>query len=162
MTLEDYRKAKHEDFFLAVIAKTINWDAASEVIAYLPEYPKGIAVTKLLEIAVEQALAENNEPVTAENKKRVEEEVKQLISTQLESWAPVILLKRGDGYIDISEMIKLTPEYEIRCLVPFKEYYNEDDYSFEEDEDGNPYLEIDSYHFNNFVDDYESGKFSKN
>ena len=160
MKLEDYRKAKHEDFFLAVIAKTISWDAAREVVVYLPEYPKGITVTRLLEIAVEQALAENNEPVTEENKKHVEEEVKQLISTQLESWAPVILLKRGEGYIDISEMIALAPEYEIRCLVPFKEYYNENDYSFEEDEDGEPYLEIDSGHFNDFVDDYERGKFN--
>lgn len=161
MTLEEYRKAKHEDFFLAIIVKTVSWEAVHEVVVYLPEYPKGITVIKLLEIAVEQALAENNEPVTEENKKRIEEEVKQTISTQLESWVPVILLKHGEGYIDISEMIELDPEYEIRCLVPFDEYYDEGDYSFEEDDDGELYLAIDAEAFKDFADDYENGKFSK-
>lgn len=58
-------------------------------------------------------------------------------------------------------MVELAPEYEIRCLVPFDEYYDEGDYSFEEDEDGEPYLAIDAGAFNDFVDDYEGGKFSK-
>jgi len=162
MTLEEYRKAKHEDFFLAIIAKTISWEAAHEVVVFLPEYPNGITVAKLLEIAVEEALEEHNEPVTEENKKRIEEEVKSLISTQVESWDPVILLKQGEGYIDISEMVELAPEYEIRCLIPFKEYYDEDEYSFEEDEDGEIYLAIDPGCFNDFVDDYEDGRFSRN
>lgn len=97
MTLEEYRKAKHEDFFLAIIAKTISWEAAHDIVVYLPEYPDGITVIKLLEIAVEQDLVENNEPATEEKKKRVEEEVKRTISTHLESWAPVILLKHCEG-----------------------------------------------------------------
>ena len=39
---------------------------------------------------------------------------------------PVILLKQGEKYIDLSEMKELcSDEYEIKCLVPMKEYYKD-------------------------------------
>lgn len=158
MTLKEYREAKHEDFFLAIIVKEISWEDAADVVIYLPEYPNGITVAKALELSVEEALAESNEPITEENKKSVEEKVKKTISTHLQSWAPVILLKHGEGYIDLSEMKKLGAEYEIKLLIPLGDYYEKDEYSFEEDEEG-LYLDIDATPFNSFVEDYESGMY---
>jgi len=159
MTLEEYRKAKHEDFFLAVISKKIGWEQAHEVVVYLPQYPEGITVLELMETSVEIALAENKVPITEENKKIIEKEVKETFSTFLEEWYPVILLKYGESYIDLSEMKELGKEYEIKCLVPMKEYYKEDEYSFEEDE-GGIYINIEPYPFSCFATDYEEGKFN--
>ncbi len=102
---------------------------------------------------------ENNEPLTDENRKRIEDDVKQTITPNLEEWYPVILVKKDTAYIDLSQMKELESEYKIICQIPFSEYYKECDYSFEEDEDG-PYLEIDMEPFNVFVKDYEGGKFS--
>lgn len=158
MTLKDYRQTKHEDLFLAIIVKEIRWEDAADIVIYLPEYPNGITVAKALALSVKEALAEHNEPVTEENKKRVEEDVKKTISTQLESWAPVILLKHGEGYIDLSEMKELGAEYEIKLLIPLGDYYEKNEYSFEQDEEG-PYLDIDATPFNSFVEDYESGMY---
>lgn len=158
-TLEEYRQSKHEDFFLAIIVREISWEEATDVVIYLPEYPNGITVTKALELSVKEALAESNEPVTEENKKRVEEEVKKTISTQLESSAPVILLKHEEGYIDLSEMKELGEEYDIKCLVPLGDYYEKAEYSFEEDDEG-IYLDIDTDPFDAFVEDYENGMYN--
>lgn len=157
-TLEEYRQSKHEDFFLAIIVREISWEEATDVVIYLPEYPNGVTVAKALELSVKEALAESDEPVTEENINRVKEDVKKTISTQLESWAPVILLKHEEGYIDLSEMKELGEEYEIKCIIPLADYYEETEYSFEENEDG-IYLDIDNDPFISFVEDYVNGMY---
>lgn len=159
MTLNDYRMLRYEDFFLAIIKREMNWEDAEHVYLTIPDYPAEITAVELLRIAVDEALIENNEPLTDENRKRIEDDVKQTITPNLEEWYPVILVKKDTVYIDLSQMQELESEYKIICQIPLSEYYKECDYSFEEDEDG-PYLDIDMEPFNVFVKDYEEGKFS--
>lgn len=159
MTLAEYKNSRYEDLFLAVIKKEIDWENADKVILDIPDIPFDFTALDALENAVREALIENNEPLTEENQKRIEEEVKQTIGTHLEETNPVILLKTEEGYIDLSVMKNLEPEYKVVCLIPFKEYYGENDYSFNEDEDG-PYFEIDTDPLEKFFSDYEEGKFN--
>ena len=159
MTLQEYQEARHEDLFLAVVSRVLSWEEVKNVCLYIPDYPNGIIATDVLKISVEQALLENNEPVTEENVKNIEEEVKRTITTHLEECHETILLKYGNIYIDISQMAEFDPEYEIKCLVPLAEYYSKEDYSFDEGEDG-PYLSIDMEPFEEFVKDYSEGKFN--
>lgn len=158
MTLNEYRMLRYEDFSLAIIKREMNWDDAAHVWLTIPNHPFQITALDLLKMAVDEAIMENNEPLTEENRKKIEEEVKQTITPNLEEWYPVILVKHEDGYLDLSQMGNLENCYKIVCQVPFSQYYNESDYSFEEDEDG-PYLNIDMEPFNAFVKDYEEGKF---
>lgn len=158
MTMQDYRDARYEEFFLALVIRELDWEEAKDVVLNVPDYPDGITAIDALKISVEQALIENNEEPTEENKKRIEEDVKKSITTHLERWEYVILLKHGEQYIDLSEMNEMDSRYKIRVIVPFKEYYSEDDYCFEEDEEG-PYLSIEMDGFNKFVEDCEAGKF---
>ena len=158
MTLDDCKKFRYENFFLAIIKREMNWGDAENVFLTIPDYPFPMTALDLLKMAVEDAIAEKNEPLTEENKKRIEEEVKQSITPQLEEWYPIILVKHAEGYIDLSEMKELESVYKIVCQIPFSQYYKECDYSFKEDEDG-PYLNIDMEQFELFVKDYEEGKF---
>jgi len=159
MTLNDYRMLKYEDFFLAIIKREMNWEEAAHVYLTIPDYPGEVTAIELLRMAVDEALMENNEPLTDENRKRIEEDVKRKITPNLEEWYPVILVKTEEGYIDLSQMQKLEPEYKIICQTPLSEYYKEGEYSFEEDEDG-PYLEIDMEPLEVFGKDFEEGKFN--
>ena len=159
MTLAEYKNSRYEDLFLAVIKKAIDWENADKVILDIPDIPFDFTALDALKNAVREALIENNEPLTEENQKRIEEEVKHTIGTHLEETNPVILLKTDEGYIDLSVMKNLEPEYKVVCLIPFKEYYGENDYSFNEDEDG-PYFEIDTDPLEKFFSDYEEGKFN--
>lgn len=161
MTLNDYRMLRYEDFFLAVIKRNLNWEEAENVLITLPHLSSPVSALELLKMSVEAALKENNVPLTDENKKRIEEKVKQAITPNLEERYPVILVKHETGYIDLSKMQKLEPEYQIVCQVPLKKYYKESDYSFEEDKDG-PYFNIHMEPFKLFVKDYERGKFNLN
>ena len=158
MTLNDYKMLRYENFFLAIIKREMNWEDAEHVFLTLPDYPDPITAIELLRIAVDETLIETNEPLTDENRKRVEEDVKQTITPNLEEWHPVILVKQDDGYIDLSQMQKLETSYQIVCQIPFSKYYKECDYSFEEDETG-PYLNIDMEPFNIFVNAFEEGKY---
>lgn len=157
MTLNDCRLLRYEDFFLAIIKKEMDWDEAEHVLLTIPDYSHKISAANLLKMAIDEALRENNEPLTEENKKRIEEDVKQTITPNLEEWYPVILVKHENGYIDLSQMQELDTAYKIVCQIPLSKYYREGDYSFEEDEDG-PYLNIDMEPFEVFVKDYEEGK----
>ena len=157
MTLTEYKNSRYEDLFLAVLKKEIDWENADKIILNIPDIPFDFTALDALKNAVREALVENNEHLTEENQKRIEEEVKQTIGTNLEETNPVILLKTEEGYIDLSVMRKLDSEYKVICLIPFKEYYGEDDYSFNEDENG-PYLEIDMEPFEKFAKDFEEGK----
>lgn len=159
MTLHEYRMLRYEDFSLGIVKREMDWKDAENVRLTLPNFPSELTALDLLKIAVDEALIENNEPLTEENRKKIEEEVKQTITPNLEEWRPVILVKHENGYIDLSEMGELAPAYKVICEIPFSRYYNENDYSFEEDEDG-PYLSIDMEPFNAFVKDYEEGKFN--
>ena len=157
MTLNDYRMLRYEDFFLAIIKREMNWKDAEHVFFTLPDSPEQITAIDLLRMAVDEALIENNKPLTDENRKRIEDDVKQTITPNLEEWYPVILVKQDDGYIDLSQMQKLETSYKIVCQIPFSRYYKECDYSFEEDEDG-PYLDIDMEPFELFTKEFEEGK----
>ena len=159
MTLAEYKNSRYEDLFLAVIKKEIDWENADKVILDIPDIPFDFTALDALKNAVREALIENNEPLTEENQKRIEEEVKQTIGTHLEETNPVILLKTEEGYIDLSVMKNLEPKYKVVCLIPFKEYYGKNDYSFNEDEDGQ-YFEIDTDPLEKFFSDYEEGKFN--
>ena len=90
-------------FFLAIIKRKIDWKEAEHIILTIPEYPYKITALNLLEMAIDEALIENNELLTEENRKRIEEDVKQLISPNLEEWYPVILVKYENRYLDLSE-----------------------------------------------------------
>ena len=158
MTLNDYRKLRYEDFFLAIIKREINWKDAEHVFFTNPYSSEQVTAIDLLRIAVNTILIKNNEPLTEENRKKIEDDVKQTITSTLEEWYPVILVKQEDGYIDLSQMQKLETTYNIVCQIPFSEYYKECDYSFKEDENG-PYLDIDMEPFELFVREYEEGKF---
>ena len=157
MTLNDFRQLRHENFFLAIVKREMNWKDAEKVFFTIPDYPSPISALDLLDIAVEEALIEKNEPLTQENRDRIKEEVKRDITPNLEEWYPVILVKHETGYWDLSIMERLDPVYTIICQIPMNKYYRESDYSFEEDEDG-PYLSIDMEPFNDFVKDYQQGK----
>lgn len=159
MTLAEYKNSRYEDLFLAVIKKEIDWENADKIILDIPDIPFVFTAHDALRTAVRDALVENNQKPTEENMRSIEEEVKQTIGTNLEETNPVILLKTEEGYIDLSVMKKLESEYKVVCLIPFKKYYGENDYSFNEDEDG-PYLEIDMEPFEKFFKDYEEGKFN--
>ena len=159
MTLNDYKMLRYEDFFLAIIKRKIDWKEAEHIILTIPEYPYKITALNLLEMAIDEALIENNEILTEENRKRIEEDVKQLISPNLEEWYPVILVKYENRYLDLSQMQELENSYNIICQIPLSQYYKEGDYSFEEDKDG-PYLNIDMQPFNVFIQDYKEGKFN--
>lgn len=158
MTLNDYKMLRYEDFFLAIIQREINWKEAEHIFLTIPEYPYKITALDLLKTAIDEALIENNELLTEENRKRIEEDVKQSISQNLEEWYPVILVKYGNGYLDLSQMQELESSYKIICQIPLSQYYKEEEYSFEEDKDG-PYLNIDMQPFNVFTQDYKEGKF---
>lgn len=158
MTLNDYRMLRYEDFFLAIIKREMNWENAEHAFFTLPGSTEQITAIDFLRIAVDEALIENNEPLTDENRKRVEDEVKQAITPNLEEWYPVILVKQENGYIDLSQMQKLDSSYTIVYQIPFSRYYKECDYSFEEDEDG-PYLNIDMKPFELFTKEYEDRTF---
>ena len=157
MELNDYRKLRYDDFFLAIIKREMNWDEAEHVYLTHPDFPDKITAIDLLKIAVNEALIENDEPLTDENRKKIEDDVKKKIAPHLEEWYPVILVKVNGEYIDLSQMKKLDSSYKIICQVPFSNYHMECDYSFEEDEDG-PYLNIDMEPFELFVKNYENGK----
>lgn len=157
MTLNDYKSLRSEVLFLAIIKREMNWQDAEKVFFSHPDFKEQITAHDLLEIAVKEALIENNEPITDEKKKEIEEEVKQTIASNLEEWYPVILVKQEDGYIDLSKMKKLETSYKITCQIPLSKYYKECDYSFEEDEDG-PYLNIDMEPLEQFSKDYQEGK----
>ena len=158
MTLNDFKKTRKEDLFLAVIKREMNWKDAEKVFFTLPGYSNPVSAQKILEIAVEEALFECKESVTPENRKKIEEEVKQSITPNLEEWYPVILAKYENGYLDLSKMEELDSTFQIVCQIPINEYYKELEYSFEEDQNG-PYLNIDMEPFNDFTKDYENGKF---
>ena len=160
MTLNEYRKLRHEDFYLAVVKRKLDWEDAEHVFVTIPELNVRVTVVELLRMAVGQALIENNEALTDENRKRIEDDVKQTISPNLEDWYHTALVKYEDEYIDLYEMQKLDSSHEIVCIVPFNQYYKENDYSFEEDENDEPYFEMDMEIFDNFVKDYEEGKFN--
>ena len=157
MTLEQYRNSRYEDLFLAVIKKELDWNQAEQFLLTIPNSSYKVTAHDLLKIAVEEALRENGEPLTEENKKMIEEEVKQAITPHLEEWEPVILLKQDEGFVDLSRMEELDKEYKIICQISFSEYYGKYDYFFDEDENG-PYLIIDMGPFEEFVKDYERGK----
>ncbi len=158
MTLNDYKMLRYEDFFLAIIKRKINWKEAEHIFLTIPEYPYKITALDLLKMAIDETLIENNELLTEENRKRIEDDVKQTISTNLEEWYPVILVKYGNGYLDLSQMQELESSYKIICQIPLSQYYKEEEYSFEKDKDG-PYLNIDMQPFNVFTQDYKEGKF---
>lgn len=160
MTLAEYKNSRYEDLFLAVIKKEIDWENADKVVLKIPELPFEITARDALRNAVRDAIVENNQSPTEENMRSIEEEVKKTIGTQLEETNPVILLKTKEGYIDLSKMENLESDYKVACLIPFKEYYGENDYSFKEDENG-PYLEIDTEPLEEFFKDYEEGKFNQ-
>ena len=155
MTLEELRKSRIEDLFLAVLAKDIGWDKAKFVRLKTPEYPNGITALDAMKISVWQAIIENNEPLTEEYKMRIENEVKQQISTSLEEIYYTILLKHGETYIDLVDMKEISEDMKVKELVKFEEYFSKEEYSFEEDEDG-PYLDIERKNFEKFIENYKA------
>ena len=64
MTLNDYRKLRYEDFFLAIIKKEMNWEEAEHVFLTIPDYPCKITALDLLKIAVEEILIEKKETLS--------------------------------------------------------------------------------------------------
>lgn len=154
MTLEEYRSTKIENFFCAIIVRKMTWEEAKNATFTVEGYSESMTTIDMLKIAVEQALQENGEMLTEENKKRVEEDVKSKILPHLEAEYNVILLKRGETYIDLSEMKELNmEEYLIKALVPLARYCKEEDYGFDEDESG-VYFEVRMELLEKFVEDY--------
>ena len=161
MTLEELRSVKHEDLFFAVVSRVLSWEEAKGVYIYLPEYPNGITAEEALNISIQEALAEDKKPVTKESIKRLEEKIKKKITSNLvETFKTIVWLKDKECHIDLTDMTDIeAAKYEI-SLYPIREYYKEDAYSFEEDEEGKPYLQIDLEPFEKFVKDYKKGKFN--
>lgn len=155
LTLNDCKMLRYEDFFLAIIKRSLNWEDAENTFLTLPDFSEPITAIDLLRIAVDETLIENNEQLTDENRKKIEDAVKHAITPHLEEWYPVILVKYEDGYLDLSQMQMLEVSYEIVYQIPFSKYYKESDYSFEEDENG-PYLNIDMKPFELFTKEYEN------
>lgn len=154
VSLEELRSASIEEFFLAVIVTKIDWDDAHNVKIFTEDYPNGISAIKALQICIEEALVECGEEITEARKKEVEEDVKRTITTQLEKAYPVMLLKKGEIYIDLSEMNVLDTEvYQVRYLTPFAQYYKREDFDFEEDECG-IYLNIELEPFFKFENEH--------
>jgi len=160
MTLKELRKARHEDIFLAVISRQLSWEESENLVMRTEEYPYGIRVSEALKICIEEALLESQKPLTEENIKSLEEEIKQTITSHLEESFNTILLKKDEYYIDLSIMTELDSKYKIKCLVEFNQYYSKGEYSFEEDEGGSPYLDLELEPFQKFWKDYEEGKFN--
>lgn len=157
MTLKDYRNSRIEDLFLAVIVKRniVGWEDAHHLHITIPDEQLSITAQEVLNIAVERAIIENNEELTEENKSIKKKEIMENVTTLFEECYPVPLLKMKNGkYMDLSVMAELAQEFEIRCLTNFKEYYNEGDFSFEEDEEG-PYLNIEMEPFDNFFNEWK-------
>ena len=157
MKLEEYRDLSSDKLFLAIIKKSVNWNEADRFYFDVPGFDNPISAADILEIAVKEALEENNEPISQENMERIRAEVQEAITPNLEEWYPVIVAALEDWYMDLSVMEKLDTSFEFEKLIPISCYYNNSQYSFEEDE-GEVYLSIDKVPFNRFVNDYESGK----
>lgn len=158
MTLKQCNTFRKENLFLCVIKKEVNWEKADTIFLTIPGYPNQMTALDLLKMAVDEAIMENNENLTDEYKNRIEEEVKQQITPNIEEYYPVILAEADNVYYDLSIMKELDSEFKIIVKTPLSKYYpNADDFSFEEDEEG-PYLNIDMKSFNHFVDDYVNGK----
>lgn len=159
MTLKELREARHEDFFLAVVSRELSWEEAENECLFTEEYPNGICVKDVLRICVEEALSDVHEQITEEKIKSIETDIKQTTTSHLEECFNTILLKNGEHYIDVSVMEELNSEYKIKCLVSLDRYYNQGEYSFEEDEEGSTYLNLDLDPFDKFIKDYQEGKF---
>lgn len=156
MTLEEYRATKKENLFLAIIKKNLNWEEAGDKTIFLEEFPEGISISDLLKFAAEGAIMESGEELTEERRQEVENEVKQTIMPCLEELTPVILLKVDEEeYIDLSTMEKFdSKEYEVKVKIPISQYFEDEDFSFEEDDEG-IYFSVDTEKFDSFTKDYE-------
>lgn len=158
MTLEELRSVKYEDLFFAVVTSVLDWEEAKYVNIYLPEYPNGITAEEALNMSIQEVLCEDNKPFTEESRRQLEERIKKEINTHITKTFETIVLKDADSYIDLTDMTEIeASQYEI-FLYPIRGYYKEEDYSFEENSEGKPYLEIDLEPFKKFVKDYKEGK----
>lgn len=159
VTLEELRKTSFDDFFLAIVVRSLDWDEAENLQVFLAEYPEGITIGQLLTVCVEEALKESNDEITDERLAKVTEDVKSRIKPMLDEWYPLVLIKKGDNYIDLSSMEEtLDPQFKIRVIVPLRNYCNEEDYCFEE-EDGKVCFFIENGVVEAFSKDYEDGEY---
>ena len=159
VTLEELQKTSFDDFFLAIVARSLNWDEAKDLQVFLDEYPEGITIKQLLKVYVEEALQEKNDEITDEMQAKVTEDVKSRIKPMLEEWYPLVLIKKGDNYINLSSMEEtLDSKFKIKVIVPLRNYCREEDYCFEE-EDGKVYFFIENGVVEAFSKDYEDGEY---
>ena len=132
MTLEQYRRAKIENFSLVVISRKISSEEIEYVKIFIREPPKDES-----NMSVGDIIAEYKVPFSKESKTALEEEIKNSIIRYLEEVRLTVLLKYGDKYIDLTDMKILDQEkYEIRYSSPFSYYFTEEDYEFIKEEDG--------------------------
>lgn len=141
LTLQQYRESKFEELFFAVLTREVSWEEVKNIRFYPLDCPEGISATDVLE-------------KTSDHPAKFSE---------IEAWEitfVTVLLKHGDFYIEIPTNAQLPPEYEIKCLIPFKRYCNKEEYSFEQDKKGKPYLKLEGEDpFEKFIKDYDEGKF---
>ena len=121
ISLEDAKKLPITSMYMAIVCYPVSHDNFPDV---LQQIPNGTS-------ASESSLAIDGKVFGMEESEYVDA-LKQILYSAMTISSTTVLAKTDDGWIDVGESGYDIKKGKIACLEPFKDYYNEGEYDFEE------------------------------
>ena len=156
ISLEDAKKLPITSMYMAIVCFPVFQESLPDVLQQIPDGTSASESIKRFNKAVDdsaESLAVDGKVFGMEESEYANA-LKQILCNAMTIASTTVLAKTDDGWIDVGESGYDIEKGEITCLEPFKDYYNEGEYDFEE-VNGHAVLRVES------IEPYEKFK-SKN
>ena len=134
ISLEDAKKLPITSMYMAIVCYPVSHDNFPDV---LQQIPNGTSASESIE-KFNKAVDDSVESLAIDGKVFGMEEseyvdaLKQILYSAMTISSTTVLAKTDNGWIDVGESGYDIKKGKIACLEPFKDYYNEGEYDFEE------------------------------
>lgn len=134
ISLEDAKKLPITSMYMAIVCFPVSQESLPDVLKKIPDGTSASESIKKFNEAVDnsaESLAVDGKVFGIEKSEYIDA-LKQILCSAMTTASITVLAKTDDGWIDVGDCGYNIEEGEITCLEPFKDYYNEGEYSFEE------------------------------
>lgn len=134
ISLEDAKKLPITSMYMAIVCFPVSHDNFPDVLQQIPDGTSASESIKRFNNAVDESaesLAVDGK-VFGMDQSEYANTLKQILYSAMTISSTTVLAKTDDGWIDVGESGHDIEKGEITCLEPFKDYYNEGEYDFEE------------------------------
>lgn len=145
ISLEDAKKLPITSMYMAIVCYPVSQESLPDVLQQIPDGTSASESIKRFNKAVDdsaKSLAVDGKVFGMEEAEYANA-LKQILCLAMTISSITVLAKTDDGWIDVGDSGYDIEKGEITCLEPFKDYYNEGEYDFE-DVNGHAVLRVDN------------------